>query len=74
MERIVVTSTILTPLFRIRSLILLDMTGNQIPSQLSGEMGSLQNLRVLKLEENSLGENIPKEIGNMTKLRQFESS
>ena len=30
MEPIVVTSTILTPLFRIRSLMLLDMAGNQI--------------------------------------------
>ena len=34
-------------------------------------MGSLQNLRVLNLEENFLGGNILKEIGNMTKLRQL---
>jgi Leucine-rich repeat (LRR) protein len=34
-------------------------------------VGSLQNLTVLKLNYNSLDRNIPKEIGNMTKLQQL---
>ncbi|KAJ6944750.1 hypothetical protein NC652_009945 [Populus alba x Populus x berolinensis] len=34
-------------------------------------MGSLLNLKVLKLDDNYLGGYVPEEIGNLTKLQQL---
>ena len=55
-------------LFHLRYLQHLDISSNSIHGILIGEVGSLPSLRVLSLDYNSLGGNISKEIGNMTKL------
>ena len=55
-------------LFHLRYLQHLDISSNSIHGILIGEVGSLSSLRVLSLDYNSLGGNISKEIGNMTKL------
>jgi Leucine-rich repeat (LRR) protein len=68
----VVSFTIFTPLFRIRSLTDLDLSYNEIQGELLGDdLANMSKLIRLDLEGNSFHGNIPKEIGNMTKLQQL---
>jgi Leucine-rich repeat (LRR) protein len=71
----VLSFTIFTPLFRIRSLTELDLSYNGIQGELLGDrLANMSKLISLDLTLNSFHGNIPKEIGNMTKLQQLDLS
>jgi Leucine-rich repeat (LRR) protein len=72
----VLSFTIFTPLFRIRSLTKLDLSSNRIQGgELLGDsLANMSKLVSLDLSGNSFHGNIPKEIGNMTKLQQLSLS
>ena len=69
----VLSFTIFTPLFCIRSLTFLSLWGNRIEGgELLGDsLANLTKLVDLELNYNSFHGNIPKEIGNMTKLQRL---
>jgi hypothetical protein len=68
----VLSFTIFTPLFRIRSLTELDLGKNRIQGELLGDsLANMSKFVSLYLDYNSFHGNIPKEIGNMTKLQQL---
>ncbi|GMY16226.1 receptor-like protein 46 [Fagus crenata] len=71
----VLSFTIFTPLFRIRSLMDFDLSYNCIQGELLGDsLANMSKLVSLDLDGNSFQGNIPKEIGNMTKLQQLSLS
>ncbi|KAM3693411.1 hypothetical protein ACJW31_08G164700 [Castanea mollissima] len=74
-EPIVVTSTILTPLFRIRSLMLLDMTGNQIQGELPGDnVANLSKLVYLDLKNNIFNGSISSQLFHLRYLQYLDLS
>ena len=75
MEPIVVTSTILTPLFRIRSLMLLDMEGNQIQGELPGDgFANLSKLVYLDLKNNFFNGSISSQFFHLRYLQYLDLS
>jgi Leucine-rich repeat (LRR) protein len=71
----VLSFTIFTPLFRIRSLTELHLSENRIQGEFLGDsLANMSKLVFLDLSGNSFHGNIPKEIGNMTKLQQLSLS
>ena len=69
----VLSFTIYTPLFRIRSLTFLSLSSNRIQGgELLGDsLANMSKLVSLDLSGNAFHGNIPKEIGNMTKLQEL---
>jgi hypothetical protein len=71
-ERRVLSFTIFTPLFRIRSLTFLSLSFNHIQGELLGDsLANMTKLVSLDLTHNLFHGNISKEIGNMTKLQKL---
>ncbi|KAL1803299.1 hypothetical protein ACET3Z_031946 [Daucus carota] len=59
--------------FLLRFLQSLDLSDYSLKDGLSREIGKLENLRSLKLDQNSI-DGIPVKIGNLTRLQQFSIS
>ncbi|XP_030973866.1 receptor-like protein 11 [Quercus lobata] len=67
-----INGSIPSQLFHLRYLQYLDLSSISFHGTLSGEVASLQNLRVLKLDAIFYSENeLPKEIWNLTKLHHL---
>jgi hypothetical protein len=71
----VVTSIIPTPLFRIRSLMLLDMSSNQIQGEFPGSgFANLSKLVYLDMNHNGFGGSIPSQLFHLRHLQYLDMS
>uniref|UniRef100_A0A7N2KKV4 Leucine-rich repeat-containing N-terminal plant-type domain-containing protein n=1 Tax=Quercus lobata TaxID=97700 RepID=A0A7N2KKV4_QUELO len=75
LEPIVLASTILTPLFHIRSLMQLHLSSNQIQGELPGDgIANLTKLIFLDLIDNHFSGSIPSQIFNLRYLQYLYAS
>ncbi|GKF42921.1 leucine-rich repeat-containing protein [Tanacetum coccineum] len=74
-ERVPISSDILTPLFHIRSLELLDISMNNFEGEIPGdEFGNLTKLLHLDMRENYFNGSIPSQLFQLTNLRYLDMS